>query len=69
MHYEWEGIKSSHFCLNSGGEKLKVKIDKIVEDVVNEKIENLGFQIEYIEFVKEGSQNILRIVIDKKMEL
>lgn len=39
-------------------------IDKI-ESSINEKILSLGFEIEYVEFVKEGSQNILRIVIDK----
>jgi ribosome maturation factor RimP len=39
-------------------------IDKI-ESSINGEILNLGFETEYVEFVKEGSQNILRIVIDK----
>ena len=44
---------------------MKIKIEKVVEEIVNDKIEAQGFEIEYIEFVKEGSQNILRIVIDR----
>lgn len=42
-----------------------MKLEKI-ENLVNEKIEQEGFELQYIEFVKEGDNNILRVVIDKK---
>ena len=41
-----------------------MKLDKI-EKIVEEKIQKEGFDLEYIEFVKEGENNILRVVIDK----
>lgn len=41
-------------------EKLETKI----EEKINKIIQDLGFTIEYIEFVKEGNENILRVVID-----
>ncbi len=47
---------------------LKEKIEEKVEKKIKEKIEKLGFEIEYIEFVKEGENNILRITIDKPGE-
>ena len=40
-----------------------MKLDNI-EKTINPKIEEEGFEIEYIEFVKEGENNILRVVID-----
>ena len=40
-----------------------MKLDNI-EKIINPKIEEEGFEIEYVEFVKEGDNNILRVVID-----
>lgn len=40
-----------------------MKLDNI-EKIVKEKIAVEGFELEYIEFVKEGNNNILRVVID-----
>lgn len=40
-----------------------MKLDNI-EKIINSKIEEEGFEIEYVEFVKEGDNNILRVVID-----
>lgn len=41
-----------------------MKLDKI-EKIIEEKISTEGFELEFIEFVKEGENNILRVVIDK----
>ncbi len=41
------------------------KIEKNVKEGIEKKILENGFEIEYIEFVKEGENNILRIVLDK----
>ena len=58
--------KSSHLSLNKNIEVGDtVKLDKI-ESLIDEKIKSKGFELEYIEFVKEGDNNILRVVIDKK---
>lgn len=40
-----------------------MKLDDI-EKIIIPKIEEEGFEIEYVEFVKEGDNNILRVVID-----
>lgn len=40
-----------------------MKLDNI-EKIIIPKIEEEGFEIEYVEFVKEGDNNILRDVID-----
>ena len=40
-----------------------MKLDNI-EKIIIPKIEEEGFEIEYVEFVKEGDNNILRVVID-----
>lgn len=40
-----------------------MKLDNI-EKIINPKIEEEEFEIEYVEFVKEGDNNILRVVID-----
>ena len=42
-----------------------MKLDKI-ETLIDKKIQQEGFDLEYIEFVKEGDNNFLRVVIDKK---
>lgn len=44
-----------------------MKLDKI-EEIIKPVIESLGFEIEYIEFVKEGQGNVFRVVIDKPGE-
>ena len=41
--------------------KVEVKVEEVIEPIVK----SLGFDIEYVEFVKEGSNNVLRVVIDK----
>ena len=45
-----------------------MKLDNI-EHIVNQKIQKEGIELEYIEFVKEGDNNILRVVIDKKEDM
>lgn len=57
--------KSSHLSLK-GGFLLKNNLISKIEEKINLKIEELGFEIEYIEMVKEGGNNILRVVLDKK---
>lgn len=44
---------------------MGVKIEEKVKSVIKEKIEENGFEIEYVEFVKEGENDILRIVLDR----
>lgn len=44
---------------------MKNKLVNQVEDKINLKVHEMGFEIEYVEFVKEGENNILRIVLDK----
>ncbi len=44
--------------------KVEIKVEEVIEPIIN----NLGFDLEYVEFVKEGSNNILRVVIDKPNE-
>lgn len=44
---------------------MKSKVIENVEEKITPKVNELGFEIEYIEFVKEGDNNILRIVLDK----
>ena len=45
-----------------------MKIENKVEELINPIVKDLGFEIEYVEFVKEGTNNVLRIVIDKHGE-
>lgn len=40
------------------------KIEEKVEDLVKEKIENLGYELYDVLYLKEGPSRILRIVID-----
>ena len=44
---------------------MKNKVIENIEEKISSKISELGFDIEYTEFVKEGNNNILRIVLDK----
>lgn len=45
---------------------MKSKIEDKIENEISVRINELGFEIEYVEYVKEGDRNILRIVLDKK---
>lgn len=45
-----------------------MKVETKVEEAINSIVESLGFEIEYVEFVKEGENNVLRVVIDKGNE-
>ena len=40
------------------------KIEKEVEDLVKPKIESIGYELYDVLYIKEGSNRILRIVID-----
>lgn len=42
-----------------------MNIEKKIRELVEEKINEIGVKIDTIEYVKEGSNNFLRIVIDK----
>lgn len=42
-----------------------MKIEENVKNKIESKVQELGFEIEYVEFVKEGENHILRIVLDK----
>ena len=42
-----------------------MKIESKIEELIEPVVKNLGFEIEYVEFAKEGTNNVLRIVIDK----
>ena len=44
--------------------KVETKVENAIDSIVKEQ----GFEIEYVEFVKEGSNNVLRVVIDKPGE-
>ena len=45
-----------------------MKVETKVENSIKSIVEEQGFEIEYVEFVKEGSNNVLRVVIDKPNE-
>lgn len=45
---------------------MKEKIEEKIENEIYLRVQELGFEIEYVEYVKEGDRNILRIVLDKK---
>ena len=42
------------------------KLTDNIETKIKEDVVSLGYEIEYVEYVKEGEQRILRIVIDKE---
>lgn len=48
---------------------MGLKIEEKVEEAINDQVISLGFEIEYVEFVKEADQHILRVVIDKQNEV
>ena len=45
-----------------------MKIENKIEELVEPIVKDLGFEIEYVEFAKEGTNNVLRVVIDKAGE-
>ena len=51
--------------VKQGGLKL-AKIEEKIETLVKEKIENLGYELYDVLYLKEGPSTILRIVIDSK---
>ncbi|MCX8074911.1 MAG: ribosome maturation factor RimP [Clostridia bacterium] len=44
---------------------MSIKLEQKVYENILTNVNNLGFDIEYVEIVKEGVNNIVRIVIDK----
>lgn len=44
---------------------MSLKIDEKLENEIENIVKNLGFDIEYIEFVKEQVGNVFRVVLDK----
>lgn len=44
---------------------MGIKIEESVEETIEQTVASLGYMIEYVEFVKEGENHILRIVLDK----
>ncbi|MDD3304146.1 MAG: ribosome maturation factor RimP [Clostridia bacterium] len=44
---------------------MGVKIEHSVEEKIEPIVKELDFDIEYVEYVNEGGNNILRIVLDK----
>ena len=45
---------------------MSAKLEELLEEKLKEKINTLGFEIEYVENVNEAGQNIVRIVLDKE---
>lgn len=45
---------------------MSIKLEELLEEKLKDKINTLGFEIEYIENVNEAGQNIVRIVLDKE---
>ena len=41
------------------------KIEESIENLVKEKVENLGYELYDVLYIKEGPNRILRIVIDR----
>lgn len=44
---------------------MGLKIESVVEEKITSTISKLGFEIEYVEYVKEANNYILRIVLDE----
>ena len=42
------------------------KLTESIEEKIKEDVVCLGYEIEYVEYVKEGEQKIFRVVIDKE---
>ena len=59
---EWEQIP----LFNYEKEKKLAKIEEKVESLIKQNIENLGYELYDVEYVKEGPEYYLRIYIDKE---
>jgi ribosome maturation factor RimP len=57
--------KSPHIFYNNGVIYIN-KIIENIEDIITNDINDLGYNIEYVEYVDELGTKILRIVIEKK---
>lgn len=44
---------------------MGIKLEEKIENSIKEKVNSLGFEIEYVENVNEAGNNIIRIVLDK----
>ncbi len=44
---------------------MSFKIEEKIYECILQDVQSIGYDIEYIEYVKEGKDNILRLVIDK----
>lgn len=44
---------------------MGIKLEEKIETSIEEKVNSLGFEIEYVENVNEAGNNIIRIVLDK----
>ena len=58
---EWEQIP----LFNYEKEKKLAKIEEKVESLIKQNIENLGYELYDVEYVKEGKDYYLRVYIDK----
>lgn len=47
---------------------MSVKIETRVKSAIIEDVLSLGYELEYIEYIKEGDEKILRVVIDNEKE-
>ena len=45
---------------------MGLRLEEKLEDILSPKINELGFEIEYVESVNEAGNNIVRIVLDKE---
>ncbi len=45
------------------------KVEERIETLIKDTIENLGYELYDVQYVKEGKDYFLRIFIDNKMEL
>ncbi len=59
---EWEQIP----LFNYEKEKKLAKIEEKVESLIKQNIENLGYELYDVEYVKEAKDYFLRIYIDSK---
>lgn len=48
---------------------MSLKINEKLENKIENIAKSLGFDIEYIEFVKENTGNVFRIVLDKENDI
>ena len=59
---EWEQIP----LFNYEKEKKLAKIEEKIESLIKQNIENLGYELYDVEYVKEAKDYFLRIYIDSK---